>query len=199
MTRAGGDPLDMRLTVHAGASMPLPPAPSRLNEVSVPALALHAGGKLSLQPGGLAHRLSTQLQAAGVQLQGLREDARVLVSPTSAAYAHVAHGVMHCDRAEMLLGGDAAVMKVRIRARPHSPKQVECSSSPPHLNAPCPLRLYDPCGGGPAANMVDELSGDFGACVGIVLGASEGVFDATFAVRTRDGMGWDAGGDVGTA
>jgi hypothetical protein len=94
--------------------MPLPLTPSRLSEVSVPALALHAGGKLSLQPGSLAHRLSTHLQAAGMQL-GLREDARVVVSPTSAAYAHVVDGVMHCDRAEMLLGGDAAVMKVRAR------------------------------------------------------------------------------------
>lgn len=114
VTSAGGDPLDMRLTVHAGASMPLPPTPSRLSEVKVPALALHAGGKLSLQPGGLAHRLSTQLHAAGLQL-GLREDARVMMSPTSAAYAHVVDGVMHCDRAEMLLGGDSAVMKVRAR------------------------------------------------------------------------------------
>ena len=43
----------------------------------------------------------------------LSEDARVMVSPTSAAHAHVEGGTLHCDHAEMLLGGDAAVMKVR--------------------------------------------------------------------------------------
>jgi hypothetical protein len=44
VSRGGGDPLDMRVTVQRGAVCPLPPSRSRLAELSVPRITLHAGG-----------------------------------------------------------------------------------------------------------------------------------------------------------